>query len=136
MKVKLDAGAYLPTRAHRQDAGLDLYSPYDVTIRPKERVTVDTGVHMEIPEGYVGLVKSKSGLMVNHGLTTDGVVDAGYTGSVRVTLFNHSYEPYLVLGGQKIGQIVILPCVLGDVEQVETLEETERGDNGFGSSGK
>lgn len=135
MKIKLDAGAVMPTRAHRTDAGLDLYSPYDVTVRPKERTTIDTGVHMAIPEGYVGLVKSKSGLMVNHGLTTDGVVDAGYTGSVRVTLFNHSYTPYLVLGGQKIGQIVILPCLLPEPELAEDLAETERGENGFGSSG-
>ena len=98
--------------------------------------TFDTGVHVEIPEGYVGLIKSKSGLMVNHMITTDGTIDAHYTGSVKVKLFNHSTKNYHVKAGDKIAQLVILPCLLPELELVDSLEETDRGDGGFGSTGR
>lgn len=135
MKVKLDKGAYMPTRAHKTDAGLDLYSPINTTIYPDDSVCIDTGVHMEIPEGYVGDIKSKSGLMVNEDIVTDGTVDCGYTGSIRVKLFNHGMTEVRIVKGQKIAQIVIKKIITPELELVDELGETERGDNGFGSTG-
>lgn len=135
MKVKLDKGAYMPTRAHKTDAGLDLYSPINTTIYPDDSVCIDTGVHLEIPEGYVGDIKSKSGLMVNEDIVTDGTVDCGYTGSIRVKLFNHGMTEVRIVKGQKIAQIVIKKIITPELELVDELGETERGDNGFGSTG-
>ena len=134
MKIKLDKGAIAPTRAHPWDAGLDLYAMNDDTvIRGK---TFDTGVHLEIPEGWVGFIKSKSGLMVNHNITTDGTIDAHYTGSIKVKLFNHGNVSYDVKAGDKIAQLVIVPCMQPRLELVDSLDETDRGDNGFGSTGR
>ena len=146
MKIMLDEGAKMPTRAHPYDAGLDLYTPVDVTVQHGHRglldelvfgsVTVDTGVHVEIPEGCVGFIKSKSGLNVKHGLTAEGVIDAHYTGSIVVKLYNNNRKDYRFKAGDKIAQLVILPCVLLPLEQVDSLEETDRGDCGFGSTGR
>ena len=136
MRIVLDEGAVKPTRAHEYDAGLDLYAMEDGYIRCNQSRTFDTGVHVEIPEGYVGLVKSKSGLMCNHGIITDGTIDAHYTGSVRVCLFNHGTSKYEVKAGDKIAQLVIVPCLLPELEMVDKLEDTDRGDNGFGSTGR
>ena len=135
MKIVLDEGANV-SRAHPYDAGLDLYSVEDGYIRCNQRRTFDTGVHVEIPEGYVGFIKSKSGLMVNHGIVTDGTIDAHYTGSIKVCLFNHGSSKYEVKAGDKIAQLVIVPCMLPKLELVDSLEETDRGDNGFGSTGR
>ena len=136
MKIKLDNGAIAPTRAHPWDAGLDLYAIEDGYIRCNQSRTFDTGVHIEIPEGYVGFIKSKSGLMVNYGIVTDGTIDAHYTGSIKVCLFNHGASKYEVKKGDKIAQLVIVPCLLPELELVDNLEETDRGDNGFGSTGR
>lgn len=136
IKIKLDKGAIAPTRAHPWDAGLDLYAMNDGYVRCNSHRTFDTGVHLEIPEGCVGFIKSKSGLMVNHGITTDGTIDAHYTGSLRVCLFNHGGSKYEVKKGDKIAQLVIVPCRLPRLELVGSLEETDRGDNGFGSTGR
>ena len=136
MKLVLDDGAFVPTRAHDTDAGLDLYTPDDFTVPAKGSEVVDTGVHLEIPVGYVGFVKSKSGLMVNDDITTDGTVDAGYTGSIKIKLFNNGYDDKQFFRGQKIAQIVILPIITPELELVDTLEDTERGTGGFGSTGE
>lgn len=136
MKVVLDKNAYLPTRAHDLDAGYDLFAPDGGLIPAHGTVTVDTGVHMEIPKGYVGFVKSKSGLYIKNHITTTGVVDAGYTGSIKVKLCSHGNCAYCFTRGDKIAQIVILPILTPDLEVVDVLEETERGSNGFGSTGK
>lgn len=150
MKIALDPNAKMPTRAHAYDAGLDLLAPCACTV-PAAKVedtcfldfqievgslTIDTGVHVEIPEGYVGFIKSKSGLNVKHGLTADGVIDAHYTGSVAVKLYNHTAEPYMVEEGDKIAQLVILKCELPELELVDHLEDTDRGAGGFGSTGR
>lgn len=152
MKIMLDEGAKMPTRAHEFDAGLDLYAP-KATAVPGCRYmlnfsnrsyglisigqkVINTGVHVEIPAGYVGLIKSKSGLMVNNGLLTDGTIDSGYTGSIKVKLFNTSPNDYKFNAGDKIAQLVIVPCLLPELELVDHLEETDRGDGGFGSTGK
>lgn len=137
VRVVLDEGAFAPVRAHSCDAGLDIKSPLMAHIPAKGSVTIDTGVHIEIPAGYVGFLKSKSGLNVKSGITSEGVIDSGYTGSVRVKLYNNSDTPYDVLRGDKITQLVILPVYLYDVQVVDAIwEESERGDGGFGSTGR
>lgn len=136
MRIKLDKGAYMPTRAHAADAGLDLYSPIAVIIPPRSAVTIDTGVHVELPNGTVGMVKSRSGLNVKCGILSEGVIDVGYTGSIRVKLYNHSLQVHHVCVGDKISQLVILPILTPDLELVEELDETERGTGGFGSTGR
>ena len=141
LKVVLDPGAYMPERAYPEDAGLDLFTPADFTVfgvtsREVGSETVNTGVHIEIPEGYVGMVKSKSGLNINKGLTAEGVIDAGYTGSIRVKLYNHSPFPRHFKSGEKIAQLVLLPIITPDLVRAEILSETDRGNNGFGSTGR
>lgn len=135
MKVVVEPGAYIPERAHSTDAGLDLFTPEEFTVQGKNSAVVDTGVHIAIPSGYVGFVKSKSGLMVKNDITTDGTVDAGYTGSIKIKLFNHGYDDKHFLRGQKIAQLVILPIITPELELVSDLEETDRGTGGFGSTG-
>lgn len=136
MKIVLDNEAIMPIRAHEADAGYDLFSREQKTIPANASAYFDIGVHMEIPRGYVGFLKSKSGLNVKHGITSEGVIDSGYTGSIVVKLYNHSGVDYTINKGDKISQIVLLPIFTPELEQVETLEDTERGGNGFGSSGK
>lgn len=147
IKVKLDEGAFAPESAHKADAGYDLRTPIDFVVRAGDSAIVDTGVHVAIPEGYVGFLKSKSGLNVKHNLTGEGVIDSGYTGSIVVKLYNNAHED--VFGGfftadknmefkrgDKIIQLVLLPIIKPDIEIVDSLEDTERGDNGFGSTGR
>ena len=136
MNIKLDNGAYMPTRAHDTDAGLDLRTPIDVVVPARGSATIDTGVHIELTPFTTGFLKSKSGLNVNHGLTSEGVIDVGYTGSICVKLYNHSDKAYEFKKGDKISQLVILPILIPELELVSDLDETERGDNGFGSSGR
>lgn len=136
MKVKLDAGAILPTRAHELDAGLDIYAREDQIVPAKESAVFDTGVHVEIPACYCGMLKSKSGLNVKHGITSEGVIDYGYTGSIVVKLYNNSGYDYEVKKGDKISQLVIMPVLTPALEIVDELEEAERGNNGFGSTGR
>ena len=136
MKIKLDANAMMPTRAHSTDAGLDLYSPYDVVVPANGSVCIDTGVHVELPMCTAGMIKSKSGLNVKHGITSEGVVDVGYTGSVAVKLYNHTRIAYSVCKGDKISQLVVVPILTPELELVDDLDETERGDGGFGSTGR
>ena len=136
MKVMLDDGAYMPERAHEADAGYDIKSPTGGYIPAHSSWTVDTGVHVQIPKGYVGFLKSKSGLNVNHGLVSEGVIDSGYTGSIVVKLYNHSDFPEGITKGQKITQLVILPIETPELELADWFEDTDRGDKGFGSSGK
>lgn len=136
IKVVLDEGAVMPTRAHSTDAGLDLYSRERKLIRANSSAVFDTGVHIELPIGTTGMIKSKSGLNVKHGLTSEGVIDVGYTGSICVKLYNHSPKDYIVEAGDKISQLVIMPIITPELEQVDCLEITERGNGGFGSTGK
>lgn len=135
MKVMLDTGAYMPEYAHEADAGADLKSPIDAILNGGDSVVIDTGVHIAIPNGFVGFLKSKSGLNVKSGILSEGVIDAGYTGSIRVKLYNHSKQPFFIYKGQKITQLVILPFLHADFKQVDALDETERGNGGFGSTG-
>lgn len=136
MKIMLDEGAIMPSRAHESDAGLDLYARDSQIVCAKESAWFDTGVHIELPPGTVGFIKSKSGLNVKHGLTSEGVIDVGYTGSIVVKLYNHSGYDYKINKGDKISQLVILPIITPELELVDKLDDTERGSNGFGSSGR
>lgn len=136
MKIKLDKGAKMPTRAHSTDAGLDLYARETQIIEARESAKFDTGVHIEIPVGYVGMLKSKSGLNVKHGITSEGVIDAGYTGSIVAKLYNNSGYDYTVNAGDKITQLVIMPIITPELEEVDTLGDTDRGEGGFGSTGR
>lgn len=137
MRIALDKGAFMPVRGHQTDAGMDLRTPKALFVMPNKSVTVDTGVHIELPPNTVGMLKSKSGLNVKHGITSEGVIDVGYTGSIVAKLYNHGDKPVMFETGDKITQLVILPIVIPDeLEEVESLEATERGNNGFGSTGK
>lgn len=136
MKVTLDNGAKMPTKAHAADAGFDIFARNGEIVRAHGSAVFDTGVHIEIPFGYVGFLKSKSGLNVKHGITGEGVIDSGYTGSICVKLYNNSHNDYIVENGDKISQLVILPISTETLELADSLTETERGNNGFGSSGK
>ena len=136
MKIKLDDGAIMPTRAHPTDAGLDLYARETQIVPARESAKFDTGVHVELPQNTFGLIFSKSGLNVKHDLTSEGVVDQGYTGSIVVKLYNNGGYDYKVNKGDKISQLVVVPCLFPDVELVDEIDGLERGNNGFGSSGR
>ena len=136
MKVVLDEGAKMPTRAHEADAGFDLYSRENVIIYHGDSYNFDTGVHVQIPRGYAGLLVSKSGLNSKYGVQSTGLIDAGYTGSIGVKLYNHGHAAVRIEKGQKISQLVIMPIITPELELANSLEETERGNGGFGSSGK
>lgn len=136
IRIKLDAGAIAPTRAHPEDAGLDLYAPHDFPLYPGQSATIDTGVHVQIPVGYAGFIKSKSGLNVHMSILSEGVVDAGYTGSIVVKLYNHGKNTKCFRAGDKISQLVILPIATPEVEIVDKITGAERGANGFGSTGR
>ena len=136
MKIVLDKGAIMPTRAHETDAGLDIYARERKIIRANSSAVFDTGVQVELPSGTVGMLKSRSGLNVKHGLTSEGVIDVGYTGSICVKLYNLSPKDYIVEKGDKISQLVILPIVAPNLDLVDRLEHTERGNGGFGSTGR
>lgn len=136
MRIVLDDGAYEPERAHDTDAGLDLKTPVDFTINARSYETIDTGVHVELPPGTVGLLKSKSGLNVKKHVVSEGVIDEGYTGSIKVKMYNHGFFNVAFKAGDKITQLVIVPCERPRLEVVKRLTETERGNNGFGSTGR
>ena len=127
MKIALDEGSTMPTRAHEHDAGLDLYANETAYIAPHTWVAVSTGTHAAVPRGFVGLLTSKSGLMAKHGLTCRGTIDAGYTGTIKAVIFNHSDRVYKVEKGQKVTQMVLVPIITPELELVDKLEETERG---------
>lgn len=136
IKFKLDEGAYKPEKAHEADAGFDIRTPERVVVRAGDSATIDTGVHIQIPRGYVGFLKSKSGLNVKFGIQSEGVIDAGYTGSIVAKLYNHGHVHHIFEVGDKITQIVLLPILEVELVEADELEETERGDQSFGSSGR
>lgn len=134
---KVDAAAVVPNFAHATDAGMDLYALESVTVAPGERVQVRTGIAMAIPLGHVGLVWDKSGISHKGGLKTlGGVIDAGYRGEVMVGLLNTSTSPYTFEAGHKVAQILIQPVVHPELVVAEELPEADRGEGGFGSTGK
>lgn len=133
--ITLDPGAYIPTKAYDNDAGFDLKTRENFTVPAGGSYTTDTGVHMALPDGYCGLVVAKSGLNVKHGITSTGLLDSGFRGSLKIKLYNYSKYDYQFKAGEKISQLVILPIPAVELEVVAELDDTERSDNGFGSSG-
>jgi dUTP pyrophosphatase len=139
LPVKLiDGEATLPTRAYQGDAGLDLAASERVELGPGERASVGTGLAVAIPEDHAGLVLPRSGLAARHGITvvnSPGLVDAGYRGELKVVLLNTDKDvPFVVEPGMRIAQLVVVPVVLAEPEEVAELPDSERAGRGFGSS--
>lgn len=136
LRIKLDEYAFPPVREHPTDAGLDIKTPVDFIIWQGSSVTIDTGVHIELPKNTVGFIKSKSGLNVKCGIQSEGVIDEGYTGSIVVKLYNNSEEYRRFERGDKIAQLVILNCRYLKPKIVKEIKGGERGNEGFGSTGR
>jgi dUTP pyrophosphatase len=133
---RLDAAATVPTRAHADDAGLDLYGLEDATIAPSEGKILRTGVAVAVPAGHVGLVCDRSS-MAKRGLkTAGGVIDAGYRGEVGVVIWNISGQPQVVKKGERIAQMLVIPIAVPAPVETKDLGTTTRGVNGFGSTGR
>ena len=135
MKVKIEKKSYMPVRAHIEDAGLDLRTPKGYILYPNSYRVIDTGVAVSLPKNTVGYIKARSSLF-SRGVLTDGTIDEGYTGTIKVVLWNIHNEMVLLKRGDKIAQLVIHPIEKPELEQVDSLEETDRGDGGFGSTGR
>lgn len=134
---KMHEAAVVPSFAHTTDAGMDLCTSVEVTINPGERASVPTGIAMQIPDGHVGLIWDKSGISQKVGLKTlGGVIDAGYRGEIFVGLFNTGKDAHTFLPGQKVAQILIQEIKQPELEVVESLEDSSRGEGAFGSTGK
>jgi len=140
MKIKLYIkkikDVNLPKYAHHGDAGMDLYAAEDVKLAPMERKIVPTGIQMAIPDGNVGLVWDRSGLAAKHSLhCLAGVIDSGYRGEIGVVIINLGKEEFVVEKNTRVAQMLIQPVVSAEIEEVEDLDDTKRGEGGFGSTG-
>lgn len=134
---KLHPEARIPTYAHEGDAGMDLFEIENYILKAGERRVIGTGIAIEIPDGYVGLVWDKSGLAAHHGIKTmGGVIDASYRGEIKIVLLNTSDKDFKIEKGMKIAQLLIQPVVSAEIEEVSELSGTHRSDGGFGSTGK
>ena len=138
---KLNENAIIPTYGSQFSAGADLYALTEdiVTIIPGETKLIKTGISMEIPTGYAGLIYARSGLATKKGLAPAnkvGVVDRDFVGEVKVALHNHSNEPQIINPMERIAQLVVMPYLAVEFNEVDELSETERGDRGFGDSGR
>ena len=133
LALKLDAGAFKPTKAHSTDAGFDLYLKENLIIKRSKKIQIiDTGVHILIPAGYVGLIQPRSSMTQKQFLCHTGVIDAGYTGSIKI----NQAMFYTFERGERIAQLVIVPIPEIELQEVTELPQTDRGSNGFGSSGR
>jgi dUTP pyrophosphatase len=138
LKVKkVDSEAKLPNYAHSYDAGMDLFALEEVKIKPGETAKIRSGIAVEIPEGYVGLCWDKSGLSMNHGIKVlAGVIDAGFRGELVMGVINLGKEEYIFEKGHKVMQMLVQPIEIMDIIEVKELSSAERGEKGFGSTGK
>lgn len=137
--IKLNNDAKLPAYAKSGDAGADLCAAHSTTLLPGEFKLIPTGIAMAIPLGYVGLIHPRSGLAAKHGITvlnTPGTIDSGFRGEIKVILINHSQEVYNIERGERIAQLVIQKVEGAFFEPVDELDVTDRGNGGFGSTGK
>jgi len=135
---RLDTGLPVPAHAHPGDGGVDLSARHSVRLGPGERAVVPTGIAVAIPSGYAGLVTPRSGLAARHGISVvngPGLVDAGYRGEIKVVLVNLSTEPFEILRGDRIAQLVVVPVAMQEFVEVAELPNTSRGSGGFGSTG-
>ena len=136
---RLSPDAKIPKAAKAGDVAFDLYSIIDYELRPGERFAVPTGIALEIPPGYEGQVRPRSGLALKEGVTvlnTPGTIDSGYRGEVKTILMNHNGEPFKITKGMRISQLAIRPVPEVEFVEVDELSDTERGEGGFGSTGK
>ena len=136
IKVRLDDGAFMPERHYATDAGADIRTPRTFVLPAGGSATVKTGVHVQLPHGTVAMLKSKSGLNVDHGIIGEGVVDEGYDGEIRVKLYNMSENPHIFEAGDKIIQMCVMPVLYPTYVQAEEIEGGDRGSNGIGSTGR
>jgi dUTP pyrophosphatase len=135
---RLDPDLPIPRHAHPGDGGVDLHATELATLQPGERTIMPTGIAIAIPEGHAGLVVPRSGLAARHGISivnAPGLVDAGYRGEIKVILVNLGQEQVAIARGDRIAQLVIVPVVTQDYEEVEELPDSIRGEGGFGSTG-
>ncbi|MFW9835841.1 MAG: dUTP diphosphatase [Candidatus Thorarchaeota archaeon] len=136
---RLSPDAKIPTAARIGDVAFDLYSMIDYELRPRERFAVPTGIAVEIPQGYEGQVRPRSGLALKEGVTvlnTPGTIDSGYRGEVKTIMINHNDESFKISKGMRISQLAIRPVPNVEFVEVDELSDTERGEGGFGSTGK
>lgn len=139
MKYALEPFAFDINRAHQDDAGIDMRTPERFVLRAHEQKVIDLGVRVQIPLGYWGKMESKSGLMLKHGIICmGGVVDSGFRGTIKVRMYNTSDQDYTFEAGDKLVQMVLMPVLLADLEQVEKLDEADfgRNESGWGSTGR
>ncbi len=137
LKIKRIKEAIIPRYAHQGDAGMDVFSLEDYDLQPRERRTFQLGFSMEFEKEYVALIWDKSGLASKHGIKTmGGVIDHNYRGEYAVVLLNTSDKNYIIKKGDKIAQILIQPVMNAEIQEVDELSETTRGEGGFGSTGK
>lgn len=144
IRVKMDEGAMLPERAHDTDVGADIFTPHDVTVPPSIAneddtvdvgcVTIRTGVHVELPSTTAGMLKSKSGLNVKHGIIGEGVIDEGYDGEIVVKLYNLTSKAVHLPRGSKIIQLCVMPALYPRYKQADSIRAGKRGSSGFGST--
>lgn len=134
---KLSPQAITPKYNHPDDAGMDFFALDIVVIQPNERKIIPTGIALAIPKGFVGLIWDKSGIAAKHGLKTmAGVIDAGYRGEIKILIHNLSSQAYTVEAGAKIAQMLIQPVEQKEIKEVKELDDTSRGEGGFGSTGE
>lgn len=133
---KVSPEAVLPTRAHHDDAGLDLYGLEDIVLEPRQGKMARTGIALALPAHHVGLVADRSSMAKKGIKTAGGVIDAGYRGEIQIILWNISNEAVHLKAGERIAQLLIMPVATPAVKEVETLDDTTRGEKGFGSTGK
>jgi len=134
--LRLSQDATLPTRAHPDDAGMDLYSLEDVLLGPGQGRVARTGIALALPTGHVGLIADRSSMAKKGIKTAGGVIDAGYRGEIQIVFWNLSSEEVQLKKGERIAQLLILPVATPAISEVTSLDETARGVKGFGSSGK
>ena len=136
--IRLREGAHIPQKAHEDDAGFDLYASEDFTLKAHGFGCVPTAISIELPEGCEAQVRPRSGLAAKYGVTVlnaPGTIDAGYRGEVKVILINHGEADFEITAGMRIAQLVVSPVLGARFVEVHALEESERGEGGFGSSG-
>lgn len=137
--LKLSPEAIVPQYAHKDDSGMDLFAINDLVLKSGEHKLVKTGISIELPENTEAQIRPRSGMALKNGITvlnTPGTIDEGYRGEIGIILINHSKEDFQIAKGMKIAQMVIMPVLKPKVIVVDKLSETERGEGGFGSTGK
>ena len=136
LKVQLDEYALMPVRAHRTDAGADILAPQGFLLPARSSAVVHTGVHVELPPRTVGMLKSRSGRNLFHDIVGEGVIDEGFSNEILVKLYNLGDSPYQFNRGDRIIQLVVMPVTYPDIVQVDEIWHGERGDAGYGSTGR